>query len=107
MTGARTLEVVHGLFDNLKVVMDSAIPYFFDHWRINETRLSRRQVINSRYSTSSRYVFICVEPTILLKMHVSCDSTDRRWHKQVAESVLKFTLTVVEAECDSQGTSSK
>jgi len=56
MTGARTLEVVHGLFDNLKVVMDGAIPYFVDHQRINETRLSRWQGINGRYSTSSRYV---------------------------------------------------
>ena len=56
MTGARTLEVVHGLFDNLKVVMDGAIPYFVDHQRINETRLSRWHGINSRYTTSSRYV---------------------------------------------------
>jgi len=56
MTGARTLEVVHGLFDNLRVFMDGAIPYFVDHRRINETRLSRRQGINGRYSTSSRYV---------------------------------------------------
>ena len=56
MTGARTLEVVHGLFDNLKVVMDGAIPYFVDNWRVNETRLSRRQGINDCYTTSSRYV---------------------------------------------------
>jgi len=56
MTGARTLEVVHGLFDNLKVVMDGGIPYFVDHQRINETRLSRRQGIDNCYTTSSRYV---------------------------------------------------
>jgi len=47
MTGARTLEVVHGLFGNLKVVMDGAIPYFVDHRRINETCLSRPQGINA------------------------------------------------------------
>jgi len=56
MTGAHTLEVVHGLFDNLKAVMDGAIPYFVDYSRINETRLSRRQGINDCYTTSSRYV---------------------------------------------------
>ena len=55
MTGTRTLEIVHGLFDNLKVVMDGAIPYFVDHRRIDETRLGRRQGINNDcYTTSSR-----------------------------------------------------
>ena len=56
MTGAHTLQVVHGLFDNLKAVMDGAIHYFVDYQRINEIRLSRRQVINACYTTNSRYV---------------------------------------------------
>jgi len=42
-----------------------------------------------------------------LIMDVSYDSKDCRWHKQVAELVLKFSSTVVEAERDSQGTSFK
>ena len=103
ITGARTLEVVHGLFDNLKVVVDGGMPYFVHYWRINETRLSRREGIDDCYTTSSRYALTCVEHPIFLMMHVSCDSRDRRWHKQVAELVLKFTLTVVEAECDFLG----
>ena len=53
MTGAHTLQVVHGLF---KVVMDGGIPYFVDYPRINKTRLSRRQGIINYYTTSSRYV---------------------------------------------------
>jgi len=56
MTGAHTLQVVHGLFGNLKVVMDGGIPYFVDYRKIDETRLSRRQGINDCYTTSSRYV---------------------------------------------------
>src|SRR5260221_3846585 len=42
-----------------------------------------------------------------LMMDVSYDSRDCRWHKQVAELVLKFPSTVIEAERDSQGTSFK
>ena len=56
MTGARTLQVVHGLFDNLKVVMDGGIPYFVDYRRVNKTRSNRRQGINDCHTTSSRYV---------------------------------------------------
>jgi len=56
MTGAHTLQVVHGLFDNLKVVMDGGISHFVDYRRVNETRLSRRQGINDCHTTSSRYV---------------------------------------------------
>ena len=55
MTGTRTLEVVHGLFNNLKVIMDGGIPYFFGYQRI-EVHLSRRQGIDDCYPTSSRYV---------------------------------------------------
>ncbi len=42
-----------------------------------------------------------------LMVDVSYDSRDCRWHKQVAELVLKFPSTVVETERDSQGTSFK
>jgi len=56
MTGAHTLEVVCGLFDNLKVVMGGEMHYFVGYRRINGTRLSRRQDINDCYTTSSRYV---------------------------------------------------
>ena len=56
MTGAHTLQVVHGLFGNLKVVMHGGIPFFVDYRKIDETRLSRRQGINDCYTTSSRYV---------------------------------------------------
>jgi hypothetical protein len=56
MTGAHTLEVVHGLFDNLKVVMDGGLNYcFVGYQRIDETRLSRRQGIDDCHTTSSRY----------------------------------------------------
>jgi len=42
-----------------------------------------------------------------LMMDVSHNSRDCRWHKQVAELVLKISSTVVEAEHDFQGTSFK
>ena len=38
MTVTHTLEVVHGLFDNLKVVMDGGVPYPGYHQTIQLTR---------------------------------------------------------------------
>ena len=56
MTGVHTLEVVHGLFDNLKVVMDGGLNYYFvGYQRIDRIRLSRRQGIDDCHTTSSRY----------------------------------------------------
>ena len=56
MTGAHTLQVVLGLFGNLKVVMHGGIPFFVDYRKIDETRLSRRQGIDGCNTASSRYV---------------------------------------------------
>ena len=56
MAGAHTLEVVHGLFDNLKVVMNGEISYFGGYQTTDKTRLSRRQGIRDYYTTSPRYV---------------------------------------------------
>lgn len=42
MAGAHTLEVVYGLFNNLKVVMNGAIPYSAGYRATDKTRLSRR-----------------------------------------------------------------
>ena len=57
MTGAHMLEVVHGLMDNLKVVMDGGTPYFSGYQAIDETCSSRWQGINDWDTTSSKYVW--------------------------------------------------
>jgi len=57
MTGAHMLEVVHGLIDNLKVVMDGGTPYFGDYQAIDKTRSSRWQDINDWHTTSPKYVW--------------------------------------------------
>ena len=56
MAGAHTLQVVHGLFDNLKVVMNGRLPYSGGYQTTDNTRLSRRQGINGCHTASSRYV---------------------------------------------------
>ncbi len=56
MTVAHTLEVVHGLFDNLKVVMDGGKHFSGGYSTIDETCSSRRQGINGWDTTGSRYV---------------------------------------------------
>jgi hypothetical protein len=56
MTVAHTLEVVHGLFDNLKVVMDGEKHHSGGHSTIDETCSIRRQGINGWDTTRSRYV---------------------------------------------------
>jgi len=56
MTGARTLEVVHGLSDDLKVVRDGAKLHSGRHQTIDETCTGRWQDINAWHTTSSRYV---------------------------------------------------
>lgn len=56
MAGAHTLEVVHGLFDNLKVVMNGEIPHSGGYQTTDKTRLSRRQGIDGCNTASSRYV---------------------------------------------------
>jgi hypothetical protein len=55
VTVAHTLEVVHGLFDNLRVVMDGAWT-LGAHLTIDETCSSRSQGINRRHTEGSRYV---------------------------------------------------
>jgi len=57
MTGAHMLEVVHGLVDNLKVVMDGGTPYISGYQATDETCPSRWQDINDWHTTSSRYVW--------------------------------------------------
>ena len=47
MTGARTLEVVHGLSDDLKVIKDGAKFHSGRHHMIDETCLSRWQDISA------------------------------------------------------------
>ena len=56
MTGARTLEVVHGLSDDLKVIKDGAKLPLVANQVIDETCTSRWQDINAWYTPSSRYV---------------------------------------------------
>jgi hypothetical protein len=56
MTGAHTLEVVHGLSDDLKVVRDGAKFHSGRHQMTDETCTSRWQDINTWYTPSSRYV---------------------------------------------------
>lgn len=56
MTVARTLEVVHGLFDNLKVVMDGEEHYSCGYSTNDETCSSRWQGIDGWDTTGSRYV---------------------------------------------------
>ena len=56
MAGAHTLQVVHGLFDNLKVVMNGGLPYSGGYHMTDKTHLSRRQGINDCHTASSRYV---------------------------------------------------
>jgi hypothetical protein len=56
MTVAYTLEVVHGLFDNLKLVMDGTERYSGGNQVIDETCSSRWQGIDGRHTASSRYV---------------------------------------------------
>ena len=57
MTGAHMLEVVHGLMDNLKVVMDGGTSYFSGYQTIDETCSSRWQGINDWHTTSFKYVW--------------------------------------------------
>ena len=57
MTGAHMLEVVHGLIDNLKVVMDGGAPYFISYQEIDETCSSRWQGINDWHTANSKYVW--------------------------------------------------
>jgi len=56
MAGAHTLEVVHGLFDNLKVVMNGEIRYSDGYQTTDKSRLGRRQGINDCHTASFRYV---------------------------------------------------
>lgn len=56
MTGARTLEVVRGLSDDLRVVRDGKKPYLTGNQITNETYWSRRKGVNAWYKTSCRYV---------------------------------------------------
>jgi len=109
MAGSHTLQIVHGLFDNLKVVMDGKISYSGGYQTTDKTRMSRRQGINDCHTTSSRYVQPYGTPgSPKLMADISFHSRDGGWIKQIAESVPMFILiTVVEAEHDSQGTSSK
>ena len=55
MTGVRTLEVVHGLSDDLKVVRDGQKPFLTSNQTTNETWI-RRKSINAWRTTSCRYV---------------------------------------------------
>jgi len=55
MTVAHTLEVVHGIFDSLKVVMNGARTYF-DSYQATQICLNRRQSNNRQRADSSRYV---------------------------------------------------
>ena len=57
MTGAHMLEVVHGLIDNLKVVMDGGTPCFNGYQAIDETCSIRWEGINDCHTTSSKYVW--------------------------------------------------
>jgi hypothetical protein len=53
MTVAHTLEVAHGLFDNLKVVMDGAQFYSGGYQTTDEMCSNRRQGIDRWHTTSS------------------------------------------------------
>jgi len=55
MTGVHTLEVVHGMFDNLKLVMNGEIPYSGCHKTTEKTQLSRREGIIRCHTTNSGY----------------------------------------------------
>jgi hypothetical protein len=56
MTGVRTLEVVHGLSDDLKVVRDGKKPFLTGNQTTNATYWSRRKGFNAWCTTSRRYV---------------------------------------------------
>ena len=57
MTAANSLEVVHELFNNLKEVMNGAPQVLILMFQtIDYTCLTRRQGIDSRHTTGSRYV---------------------------------------------------
>jgi hypothetical protein len=56
MTVTHTLEVVHGLFDNLKVVMDGEKCYSVGYQTINKACSSRWQGIDGRHTKSTKYV---------------------------------------------------
>ena len=53
MTVASTLEVAHGLFDNLKVVMDGGQYYSRRYQMIDKMCSHRRQSIDGWHTTSS------------------------------------------------------
>ena len=56
MTGVHTLEVVHGMFDNLKLVMNGEIPDSGCYKTTENTRLNRWEGIIRCHTTSSGYV---------------------------------------------------
>ena len=62
MAGAHTLQVVHGLFDNLKVVLNGEILHSGGYQMTDKTRMSRRQGIDDCHTASSRYVQLSWNP---------------------------------------------
>jgi hypothetical protein len=56
MTVANTLEVAHGLFDNLMIVMDSEQCYSCINQTIDEMYVPRRQGVDGWRTTSFGYV---------------------------------------------------
>ena len=56
MTGVRTLEVVHELSDDLKVVKDGKKSFLTGNQTTNATYWIRRKGLNAWCTTSCRYV---------------------------------------------------
>ena len=111
MAGAHTLQVVHGLFDNLKVVMNGGLPFLVaTKWLTILVRVDGKASMIAIQQALGMFSLRGTPNSPKLMAHVSFDSRDSGWNKQTAESVPMFTLPlliVVEVEPDSQGTNSK
>ena len=98
MTGAQTLQIIHGLVNNMKVVMDGMQTTVTCRQLLIRLWLGRRQGFNERHPTGSKYAQRIVDITDLLIGNASCDARDDNQHKQDETLVIPYLRTVVGTE---------